>query len=200
MMKRKAKITIFLVCLGIGLATYYRLHLMPPAIQFVKDRQVEGLSEYKPLIIGKGEENLREFRLTDVNGVSFDSSDLKGKIVLLNFWTTWCTTCVAEMPALEKLHQKLKDKNVTIVAINIKEPVSRVKNFVAAHNLTFITLVDADGGLTKSFNVFATPTTLIFGKSGQRLDTVIGSYEWDSKASMASLQRIIDNEKILIKN
>jgi thiol-disulfide isomerase/thioredoxin len=199
-MKRKVKITVFLVCLGIGSATYYRMHLMPPAIQFMKDRQVEGLSEYKPLFRGNGEGKLMKFRLTDINGVAFDSSDLKGKIVLLNFWTTWCTACVAEMPALEKLHQKLKDKGVAIVAINIKEPVLRVKNFVADHNLTFITLVDADGDITKNYNVFATPTTLIFGKSGQRIDTVIGSYKWDSKASMTALKRIIDNEIISIKN
>jgi thiol-disulfide isomerase/thioredoxin len=85
---------------------------MPPAIQFMKDRQLERPSEYRPLIREKGEEKLLKFRLADINGVFFDSSDLKGKIVFLNFWTSWFTACVAKMPAMEKLHQKLKDKTL----------------------------------------------------------------------------------------
>lgn len=194
MMKRKTLITIILLCFGIGLATYYRVHLMPPAIQFMKDRQLERPSEYRPLNSDKREKKLLKFRIADINGVLFDSSDLRGKIVFLNFWTTWCTACVAEMPAMEKLHQKLKDKDFAIVAINIKEPISRVKNFVSTNNLTFITLLDSDGDITKNFNVFATPTTFIYGKSGQLLDTVIGLRRWDSKSSISKLKRLIDND------
>ena len=199
-MKRKTKITIFLLCIGIGLAAYYRVHLMPSAIQLVKDRHLEDASEYKALRGETGETKLREFRLTDINGVIFDSSELKGKIVFLKFWTTWCAACVAEMPAMQKLHQKLSGKDVTIVAINIKEPLSRVKDFVAAHKLTFVTLLDTDGDITQKFNVFATPTTFIFGKSGRLIDIVIGAHAWDSKASITALQRIIDNETAMMPN
>ena len=164
-MKRKTKITIFLLCIGIGLAAYYRVHLMPSAIQLVKERQLEDASEYKSLNGETGETKLREFRLTDINGGLFDSSELEGKVVFLKFWTTWCAACVAEMPAMQKLHQRLSSKDVTIVAINIKESLSQVKDFVAAHNLTFLTLLDTDGDITQKYNVFATPTTFIFGKS-----------------------------------
>ena len=200
MMKKKTKITLFLLCIGVGLVTYYRVHLMPSAIQLVQDRQLEGASEYTALNRETGETNLREFRLTDINGVLFDSSDLKGKIVFLKFWTTWCAACVAEMPAMEKLHQRLKGKGVAIVAINIKEPLSRAKKFVTAHHLTFVTLLDTDGDITQKFNVFATPTTFIFGKSGQRIDTVIGSHTWDSKASITAVKRLIDDEMAPISN
>lgn len=174
------------------MATYYRLNLMSPAVQFMKDRQLERPSEYRPLIGNKSEEKLPTFRLADINGVFFDSYDLRGKIVFLNFWTTWCTSCVAEMPGMEKLHQKLKDKDFVIVTINIKESISQVKNFVSNNNLTFTTLLDSDGEITKSFNVFATPTTFIYGKSGQLLDTVIGFHRWDSKASINKLKHMID--------
>jgi len=173
---------------------YYRVNLMPPAIRFMKNRQLERPSEYRPINREKGEETLLKFRLTDINGVFFDSSDLKGKIIFLNFWTTWCAACVAEMPAMEKLHQKLKNKDFAIVAINIKEPISRVKNFVNSNNLTFMTLLDSDGSITNSFNVFATPTTFIYGKSGQLLDTVIGLRRWDSKSYIGKLKRMIDND------
>ena len=191
-MKKTSLITTILLCVGIGLATYYRLNLMSPAVQFMKDRQLERPSEYRPLIGNKSEEKLPAFRLADINGVFFDSYDLRGKIVFLNFWTTWCTSCVAEMPGMEKLHQKLKDKDFVIVTINIKESISQVKNFVSNNNLTFTTLLDSDGEITKSFNVFATPTTFIYGKSGQLLDTVIGFHRWDSKASINKLKHMID--------
>lgn len=194
MMKRTTLITILLLCFGIGLATYYRVHLMPPAIQFMKDRQLERPSEYRSLIGGKSAENLLTFRLADINGAFFDSYDLRGKIVFLNFWTTWCTTCVAEMPAMENLHQKLKDKDFVVVAINIKESISQVKNFVSRNNFTFTILLDSDGEITKRFNVFATPTTFIYGRSGQLLDTVIGSRRWDSKTSISKLKRMIEND------
>ena len=95
---------------------------------------------------------------------------------------------------MEKLYQTLKDKDFTIVAINIKEPLSRVKNFVSTQNVTFTVLLDTDGAVTESFTVFATPTTFIFGKSGQLLDTVIGSREWDSKSSITTLSRLIDDD------
>lgn len=173
---------------------YYRVNLMSPAIQFMKDQQLERPSEYRPLTREKSEEKLLKFRLTDINGIFFDSSDLRGKIVFLNFWATWCAACVAEMPAMEKLHQKLKDKDFAIVAINIKEPISRVKNFVSSNNLTFTTLLDLDGSITNSFNVFATPTTFIYGKSGQLLDTVIGLRRWDSRSYIRKLKRMIDND------
>ena len=165
---------------------------MSPAVQFIKDRQLEPPSEYRSLIGKKSEEKLPTFRLADINGVVFDSYDLRGKIIFLNFWTTWCTTCVAEMPAMEKLHQKLKNQDFVMVAINIKESLSQVKNFVSKYNLTFTTLLDSDGEITKRFNVFATPTTFIYGKSGQLLDTVIGFHRWDSKASIKKIKRMID--------
>ena len=193
-MKKTTLVITILLCFGLGLVAVYRMYLMKPAIQFFKDQQLERPSEYRPFDSIKGEEKLLLFRLEDINGVVFDSSTLRGKIVFLNFWATWCPTCVAEMPGMEKLYQTLKDKDFTIVAINIKEPMSRVKNFVSSQKLTFTTLVDTDGAVTKSFSVFATPTTFIFGKSGQLLDTVIGSRKWDSTSSITTLSRMIDND------
>jgi peroxiredoxin len=192
MMKRKTLVTLMLLCLGIGLTIYYRVQLMPPAIQLMKDRQLEHPSEYEPLNRDNSEKQLPTFRLADTNGVFIDSSDLSGKLVLLQFWTTWCTTCVAEMPAMEKLHQRLKNRDVAVVAVNIKEPLSQVKNFVSTHKLTFMTLLDTDGEITKRLNVFAIPTTFIYGKSGQLLDTVIGWHKWDGRSSISSLNRLID--------
>ena len=193
-MKRTTLITIVLLCFGLGLVAVYRVNLMTPAIQFFKDKQLEHPSEFRPLDSIKGEEKLLSFRLADINGVVFDASELRGKIVFLNFWTTWCPTWVAEMPGMEKLYKTLKDKDFTIVAINIKEPMSRVKKFVSTQKLTFTTLLDTDGAVTESFSIFATPTTFIFGKSGQLLDTVIGSREWDSKSSITTLSRMIDDD------
>lgn len=188
-----------LLCLGIGSAALYRAHLMPLAVQSMQDRHLARSPEYKPLMGEKGDEKLPEFHLTDSDGVPYDWSGLSGKVVFLNFWTTWCTTCIVEMPAMEKLHQALKEKDFVMLAVNIKEPGSRVKNYVGSNNLTFTVLLDPDGDVAGRLNVYAIPTTFIYGKSGQLLDTVVGARAWDSKTAIRQFRRVIDNDAATFK-
>ena len=86
-----------------------------------------------------------EIRLNDMDVKTVSLSDFRGKIVFLNFWTTWCPTCRIEMPSMEKLHQKFKDGDFALVAINLQEPASRVKEFFKEFKLTFTALLDTGG-------------------------------------------------------
>jgi thiol-disulfide isomerase/thioredoxin len=81
-----------------------------------------------------------EIRLSDPTGRPISLSEFRGKIVFINFWTTWCLACVIEMPSMEKLHQKFKDRDFVMVGINLQESASRVKQFYKEHKLTFTTL------------------------------------------------------------
>ena len=132
-----------------------------------------------------------EIQLKDAFGNSVRMSEFRGNVVFLNFWATWCGACVVEMPAMEKLHRRLKDKNFVMVAINVQESDAQVKAFFEKMKLSFTALLDSDGEVATGFAVNALPTTYILDKGGRIVGTAIGPREWDSRASVALFNYLI---------
>ena len=132
------------------------------------------------------------FKLKDLNGKMVGLSDYRGKIVFLNFWTTWCPTCRVEMPSMEKLHQKFKDQAFAMVTINLQESVSQVNSFFKEYKLTFTALLDSDGEVGIRFRINAIPTTYILDKEGRIIAKAIGPREWDSKKSIVLFEHLTD--------
>jgi thiol-disulfide isomerase/thioredoxin len=133
-----------------------------------------------------------EIKLKDVNGTEVRLSDFRGKVVFLNFWTTWCPTCRIEMPSMEKLHQKFKDKDFAMVTINLQESASQVKAFFKEYKLTFTALLDSTGDVGTRFRINAIPTTFILDKKGRIIAKALGPREWDSKKSIALFKHLTD--------
>jgi thiol-disulfide isomerase/thioredoxin len=134
--------------------------------------------------------------LKDMNGNNISLSDFKGKIVFLNFWTTWCPTCRIEMPSMEKLQQKFKNKDFAMVTINLQESASQVKAFFEEFKLTFTALLDSNGEVGASFGIRAIPTTYILDKTGRIIGLANGPREWDSKEAIALFENLIDNDAV----
>lgn len=133
-----------------------------------------------------------QFKLKDLNGSEVTLSDYKGKIVFLNFWTTWCPTCRIEMPSMEKLHQKFKDQNFAMVTVNLQESASQVKEFFKEYKLTFTALLDSDGEVGIKHKIYSIPTTFILDKEGRIIARAVGPREWDSKKSFALFGHLVD--------
>ena len=133
-----------------------------------------------------------EIQLEDVFGNTIRLSDFRGKIVFLNFWASWCPTCVAEMPSMEKLHRRLKDRDFVMIAVNLQESNAQVKAFLAKFKLTFLTLLDSSGEVGSGFAVHALPTTFVIGKDGRMIGKATGLREWDSKNSIAFFEHLIN--------
>jgi peroxiredoxin len=199
MKKKTALISILLICSGLGLAAYYVSDGDFPSRANPEGRQLEHLLDDMQVVRIPGGSNPVEVRLLDINGTSVDLADFRGKIVFLNFWATWCPTCVVEMPAMEKLHQKLQNKDFAMVTISIQEPASHVKNFFNINKLTFTALLDSTGETVSGFGIRAIPTTFILDKSGRMIGAVMGPREWDSKASIAMFEYLIDNDAAISK-
>jgi len=134
--------------------------------------------------------------LKDLNGKMVRVSDLKGKIVFLNFWTTWCPPCRIEMPAMQKLHQRLKDKDFVMIAINLQEPASRVKAFNKKYKLNFTSLLDSSGKVALRFGIRSIPVTYILDKKGGMIGKALGAREWDSEKSIALFEHLMNREDI----
>jgi peroxiredoxin len=121
-----------------------------------------------------------EFELKDPAGKQISLKQLRGKVVFLNFWATWCPPCIEEMPAIEKLHQELQKDELVILAVNFQEGRERVKEFLAEHKLTFTALLDRDGKVSELYQAWALPVSVIINKRGEIAARAMGSKDWYS--------------------
>jgi peroxiredoxin len=133
-----------------------------------------------------------DFNLLDLNGNKIVLSGLKGKIVFLNFWATWCPPCREEMPSMQKLYTRFKDKDFAMLAVSVKEPAPVVKKFFKDYSLTFTALLDSDGELMTSYGVRAIPATYILDRDGAIVGKAFGPRKWDSKKAMALFEHLIN--------
>ena len=107
-------------------------------------------------------------------------SDYKGKVILLNFWATWCPPCRAEMPTIEKLYQALKNEpNFVFLAVDAHEKPDQVKSFIKKNGYSFPVLLDTTGEADAEYSVQAIPTTYLIDRSGHVLGGAAGGREWD---------------------
>ena len=138
-----------------------------------------------------------DVQLPDLNAKPVSFSEFKGKIVFVNFWATWCPPCREEMPAMEKLHTRLKNKDFVMVAVDLMEPASKVEAFFQEFKLTFMALLDTNGEVGSLFGIRSIPTTLILDKNGMIIGIAVGPRDWDSKKSIALFEYLIDREEEL---
>jgi peroxiredoxin len=135
-----------------------------------------------------------EFDLRDPAGKQVILRDLRGKVVFLNFWATWCPPCVEEMPAMEKLHQELQKDGLVILAINFQEGPERVKAFLAEHKLTFTALLDSDGKVSAHNQAWALPVSVVINKRGEIAARAVGSKDWYSDEAREFFWRLLTEE------
>ena len=181
---------ILLLCSGIAALFFFKTELWAKTDSGEMYRMFDIMGVIKILPT----EDPVVINLKDMNGNNVSLADFKGKIVFLNFWTTWCPTCRIEMPSMEKLHQKLKNKDFAMVTINLQESASRVKGFFKGLKLSFTALLDTTGEVGASFGIRAIPTTYILDKTGRIIGQANGPREWDSKEAIALFENLIDNK------
>ena len=115
-----------------------------------------------------------DFILADVSGTKTRLSDLKGVVVLVNFWATWCPPCRAELPAFEQVYRSQRDKGLVVVGVDVAESPDEVAKFVVEAGLTFPIALDASGETTELYRIQGMPTTFFVGRDGLIKDMVIG--------------------------
>jgi len=119
-------------------------------------------------------------------------SDLRGNVVFLKFWATWCGPCRAGMPPMESLYNRFKDRDFEMLAVNIRESDSHVHAFVEDFDLSFPVLLDSDARVSTDFGVQALPTLFLINKEGQIIARFVGSLNWDSPQFQAALEMLLD--------
>ena len=150
----------------------------------------------KKLGIDKFDQNTppSHFILTDLHGNPVSLRDLRGKVVFLNFWATWCPSCKLEMPAMEELHREFGNEGLVILAINYREDPEEIKAFFREHHLTFTALLDKEGKAFELYKTWSLPTTYLIDKDGEMVGRVIGYRDWDSKEARAFFHRLLEGK------
>lgn len=128
--------------------------------------------------------------LRDLTGTEHHLEKYKGKIVLVQFWATYCTPCRKEMPSMNNLMKKMGTTPFTILAINMGETDAEVKQFVSEVKPAFTILMDVDGHAIADWKVFAAPSNFIVGPDGKVRYTLFGGVEWDADEMVVKLKQL----------
>ena len=141
-------------------------------------------SQLKTLNIEPVEKTLApDFLLKDLDGTTIRLHDLRGKIVLLNFWATWCPTCRVEMPSMEALHKEFSSQGLAVLAVALRESADDVQSFYKEHHLSFTALLDHNGDASELYQTWSLPTTFLINKRGYIVGKVIGYRDWHNDQS-----------------
>jgi thiol-disulfide isomerase/thioredoxin len=147
----------------------------------------------RKLSIYKGTPIPPELILKDLNNKTADLKKLKGKVVLVNFWASWCPPCVHEMPSMERLQKHFSAKDFTILAVNMAEDRKTVEQFLNSKvNVSFPILFDKEGEALKRWGVFAFPTSYVIGKAGKIRYALFGGVDWEKKPIMDKITQLIN--------
>lgn len=132
-----------------------------------------------------------ELKARDLNGVPGTLAGYRGKVVLLNFWASWCPPCLREMPSMERLRVKLAGRPLAIVALSSAETPEEVKAYLSKMKLGFPILLDPDGSNTRRWKVFALPTTFLLDADGLVRYVLTGPTEWDEGEALRVIESLL---------
>jgi thiol-disulfide isomerase/thioredoxin len=131
--------------------------------------------------------------LRDINGEAHDLRDYRGKLVLLNFWATWCPPCVEEIPSLGRLQKAFSKDDLVVLSVDIGESKKEVQAFLQQVPADFPVLLDPDGSTVEQWKVIAFPTTFVIGRDGIIKLAYFGGLEWDNPSVVSQIQELANN-------
>ncbi len=175
----KSRVVVALVALAAA--------LLPGRMAPAED-PVAALSLIRP----KPAKDAPDFRVRTPDDRPLHLAELKGKVVFLNFWATWCEPCREEMPSMERLHRAYKDRGLVVLAISLDSQGASVVNpFVKKFAITFPVGLDPKMAVRETYGVWAVPSTFIIDRQGKRVLFANGSREWDGKAAHALFESLL---------
>jgi len=129
-----------------------------------------------------------DFTLPSLDHGAWRLADQRGKVVLLNFWATWCPPCLEEMPAMERLWRRFRGQDFVLIAVSVDVDPAVVPPFLARHDVTFPVALDGQMEVTERYGVRALPSSFVIDRGGTLIGVAIGPRHWDSAPSHALVE------------
>ncbi|WP_298608908.1 TlpA disulfide reductase family protein [uncultured Thiothrix sp.] len=133
-----------------------------------------------------------ELRLTDLNGKAQDLKDYRGKVVLLNFWATWCPPCIKEIPSLNNLQKKFSHDDFVVLSVDVGEEPKDIQTFLKHIPADYPVLVDSTSSSTEAWHLKAFPSTYVIDRKGQLRYMYFGGLEWDEPEIIKFLEKNLE--------
>lgn len=131
-----------------------------------------------------------DFTLESTTGKKIQLSHLRGKVVLVNFWATWCPPCRAEMPSMQEMYQQLKPLGIEVVAVDVQEDRPAISSFQTqeGQQFTFPIAIDTTGAVAAHYGVRGIPSTFVIGSDGVAIGRVVGGKDWTARSVLEALK------------
>lgn len=139
----------------------------------------------------QGEVSPLAINLNDAYGNRVEKNNFKGKITIINFWATWCTPCIREIPSLNRLKNKMKGLPFELISINYAEDKETILDFMKEVKVDFPVLLDPAGSFAKKWNVITYPSTFVIDKEGKIKYGVNAAIEWDSPEFLKKIKSLL---------
>lgn len=135
-----------------------------------------------------------EFAYPTLAGDTIALADLRGEVVLLNIWASWCGPCVREMPSMQRLYDDLGAEGLRVVAVSVDAPgaVGDVRAFVDEYDLDFDVLLNPSGGIQNAYGVSGLPTTFLIDREGRIRRRVIGGTDWAAPENVQTVRALLE--------
>jgi peroxiredoxin len=162
--------------------TYLRRHLLqilPAILVFVlTSSTIHADQQLTPMV---KQPAAPDFQLSDLEGTPVTMQDYRGKVLIINFWATWCPPCRAELPSMNRAWKKLEQQGVAMIAINIGEDEESIRSFLKDYPIDFQVLLDKDSQSLQQWQINGLPTSYVVGRNGFIYYQAVGDREWDNE-------------------
>ena len=139
-----------------------------------------------------------DFTLKDLNGLEVSLQEFRRKVVLLNFWATWCSPCRREIPSMVELYQRYKDSGLEIIGVNLdKLGKSEVEKFSQEYKINFPVVLNSAGDVASRYGVVVLPTTIFLDRNGRiKGNRISGAVDWTAETNLSQIESLLKSGAI----
>ncbi len=163
----------------------------PPPVRAGRAFTVEEAIKELSLVRPSRQKRAEDFTVPTPEAGSFRLGEHRGKVILVNFWATWCPPCLEEMPALDRLYRRHKDAGFVMVAVSLDVNTRKVAPFVSGRHFAFAVGLDPKSKVAELYGVRALPSTFIIDRDGNLSALALGPRVWDNDASHALVEGMV---------
>jgi cytochrome c biogenesis protein CcmG/thiol:disulfide interchange protein DsbE len=132
-----------------------------------------------------------DFQVRTENGMSITPTQFGGKVLILNFWATWCPPCIEEIPSLEALHKMFKDSGVVVLGVSVDKNEAKYKNFLKRFNVTFATSRDPEAKIPVSYGTWRYPETYVINQQGKVVQKIISNANFTDESMIRFIKSLL---------